>query len=265
LILLVTLYNMRVDVCLYALLGIANASALIPRDPQDYANVEPAGYPEEEPDYQPQEYKEPEYKDAGYKEPEYTDPGYKEPEYTDSGYKQPEPTYAPKGDYPDKPDNYKEPDYAPKADYSEKPDYAPKGDYPEKSDYAPKGDYPEKQDSYKAAEYGHGYKPKESWKPKTHHPEFFSLKVDQDVRCTSLDPLIRAQADTCDIAGFAIRLEKGVVIATEYNKWWDPKLPIFFVDDDTQTYTVCSTDARAEASAQLTSVLGQQEAPPAVR
>ena len=234
---------MRVDVCLYALLGIANASALIPRDPQDYANVEPAGYPEEEPDYQTQDYKEPEYTDAGYKEPEYTDAGYKEPEYTDagykepeytdsgykepeytdSGYKQPEPTYAPKGDYPDKPDSYKEPDYAPKADY------------------APKGDYPEQQDSYKAPEYDQGYKPKKPWKPKTHHPEFFSLKVDQDIRCTSLDPLILEQADTCDIAGFAIRLEKGVVIATEYNKWWDPKLPIFFVDDDTQAYTVRST------------------------
>ncbi|KAF2033194.1 hypothetical protein EK21DRAFT_59402, partial [Setomelanomma holmii] len=75
------------------------------------------------------------------------------------------------------------------------------------------------------------------WKPRTHHPEFFSLKVDQSPDCTSTDVTIRQQTDACEIGGFAIRQENGIVIATPYNKWWDPKLPIFFVDDDTQAYT----------------------------
>ncbi|KAH7112534.1 hypothetical protein B0J11DRAFT_186367 [Dendryphion nanum] len=39
-------------------------------------------------------------------------------------------------------------------------------------------------------------------------------------------------------AGYAVRLDKGVAIATPYKKWYDPPLPTFFVDDDTQMYTV---------------------------
>ena len=78
-----------------------------------------------------------------------------------------------------------------------------------------------------AADYGDDSSPapqggKKPWKPKTNHPEFFSLQVDDDG----------------DFENYAIRLERGIVIATPYNKWWDPKLPIFFVDDDTQMYTV---------------------------
>jgi hypothetical protein len=70
-----------------------------------------------------------------------------------------------------------------------------------------------------------------SWRPKTQSPEFFSLKVDE--KCDA------GEAESkCPFAGYAIRLEDGIVIATPYNKWWDPKLPIFFVDDDTQCYTV---------------------------
>jgi hypothetical protein len=69
------------------------------------------------------------------------------------------------------------------------------------------------------------------WAPKTHTPEFFSLKVDDKCK-EGEDP-----AD-CQFSGFAIRLEDGIVIATPYNRWFDPKLPIFYVDDDTQTYTV---------------------------
>ncbi|KAF2732673.1 hypothetical protein EJ04DRAFT_565782 [Polyplosphaeria fusca] len=42
----------------------------------------------------------------------------------------------------------------------------------------------------------------------------------------------------CKFNGYAVRLDKGRVIVTPYNKWWDPKLPVFFVDDDTQMYTV---------------------------
>jgi hypothetical protein len=71
----------------------------------------------------------------------------------------------------------------------------------------------------------------EPWKPMTHTPEFFSLKVD-DLCKQGEDP------NDCKFSGMAIRLQDGVVIATPYNKWWDPKLPIFFVDDDTQAYTV---------------------------
>jgi hypothetical protein len=72
-----------------------------------------------------------------------------------------------------------------------------------------------------------------SWRPKTHSPEFFSLKVDD--KCEA------GEAESkCPFAGYAIRLENNIVIATPYNKWWDPKLPIFFVDDDTQCYTVGS-------------------------
>jgi hypothetical protein len=70
-----------------------------------------------------------------------------------------------------------------------------------------------------------------SWRPKTHSPEFFTLEVDQ--KCETGEA-----GSQCPFAGYAIRLQNGIVIATPYNKWWDPKLPIFFVDDDTQCYTV---------------------------
>jgi len=69
------------------------------------------------------------------------------------------------------------------------------------------------------------------WKPKSSSPQFFSLKVDDE--CTG-DEL----ADSCQLAGYGIRLQDGIVIATPYNKWWQSKLPVFFVDDDTQAYTV---------------------------
>lgn len=71
----------------------------------------------------------------------------------------------------------------------------------------------------------------EPWRPKTKKPEFFSLKVDD--KCKPDE-----NPDDCQFDGYAIRLEDGIVIATPYNKWWDAKLPIFFVDDDTQAYTV---------------------------
>jgi hypothetical protein len=73
----------------------------------------------------------------------------------------------------------------------------------------------------------------DSSKPKTYHPEFFSLKVDDKCQ-PGEDP------SSCPFAGYAIRLQGGNVIATPYNKWWDAKLPIFFVDDDTKCYTVSS-------------------------
>ncbi|OAK97635.1 hypothetical protein IQ06DRAFT_357905 [Phaeosphaeriaceae sp. SRC1lsM3a] len=73
--------------------------------------------------------------------------------------------------------------------------------------------------------------PKKPWKPKTHNPEFFSIRVDQKCKPGQLP------AD-CPFQGYGLRLEDGIVIATPYNKWWDPKLPIFLVDSDTQCYTV---------------------------
>ena len=70
----------------------------------------------------------------------------------------------------------------------------------------------------------------ESWRPKIHSPEFFSIKVDD--RC-DVTP-----GDKCPFASSALRLQDNITIATHYDKWWDPKLPIFLVDDDTQCYTV---------------------------
>lgn len=69
------------------------------------------------------------------------------------------------------------------------------------------------------------------WKPKTDNPSFFSLAVDA-AACAD------GTAAGTDGCGLYIRLLNGKVIATPYNKWWDPKLPIFFVDDDTKVYTV---------------------------
>lgn len=97
-----------------------------------------------------------------------------------------------------------------------------------------------------------GHKP---WRPKTHEPHFFNLYVndkchrpeDSDYDINSdppadvyADPIALAnmKKNYCPLEGYAIRLEHGNVIATPYNKWWDPKLPTFFVDDDTQCYTV---------------------------
>lgn len=100
------------------------------------------------------------------------------------------------------------------------------------------------------------------WKPKTSHPEFFSLKVDE--KCTGdEDPDDVDATSSCYFENYAIRLERGIVIATPYNKWWDPKLPIFFVDDDTKLYTV-SLSATIFLSKMGNRVLmatsGQQEA-----
>jgi hypothetical protein len=80
------------------------------------------------------------------------------------------------------------------------------------------------------SDYSGGSVDSSGWKPKTHHPEFFSLRVDE-----SCDDRKR---QNCELSNFGIRLEDGIVIATPYNKWWSAKLPIFFVDDDTQAYTV---------------------------
>ncbi|CAI6339771.1 unnamed protein product [Periconia digitata] len=103
----------------------------------------------------------------------------------------------------------------------------------------------------------------QSYHFKTQQPHFFNLKVD-DCKWTkrqeedeeeelSLDdedetPEIEnakilpgkgsSKWNRCPLAGYAIRLENGIVVATPYQKWYDPKLATFFVDDDTQLYTV---------------------------
>lgn len=76
-----------------------------------------------------------------------------------------------------------------------------------------------------------------NWHPITRQPHFFNLRVND--RC---DPWHKPYPETkksqCPFDSYAIRLEKGILVATPYNKWWDPKLPTFFVDDDSKLYTV---------------------------
>ena len=89
----------------------------------------------------------------------------------------------------------------------------------------------------------------ETWHPKTEHPEFFSLRVDYDPRYNSVNTDPEAAAidypdgpPDCSMQNMGIRLSGGYVMATNYNRWWDPKLPMFFVDDDTKMYTVSLSD-----------------------
>jgi hypothetical protein len=100
-----------------------------------------------------------------------------------------------------------------------------------------------------------------TWRPKTQDPSFFSLRVDD--KCSEGE-----EASACPFAGYAIRLQGGSAIATPYNKWWDPKLPMFFVDDDTQCYTVSFSaivGAFRSDAGWLTSFTGQQEASATLR
>ena len=53
-----------------------------------------------------------------------------------------------------------------------------------------------------------------------------------------IDVIRETKKSQCPFDSYAIRLEKGILVATPYNKWWDPKLPTFFVDDDSKLYTV---------------------------
>ncbi|KAJ4316706.1 hypothetical protein N0V94_005319 [Neodidymelliopsis sp. IMI 364377] len=133
-------------------------------------------------------------------------------------------------------------------------DYYPKptkAAYPVHDDYKsypaqkpkPKPKYPAQDSSYPASkddfEDGYSYKNSKgstsSWKPKTKAPEFFNLRVDE--ACNVVNGVAETPAE-CIFNGYAIRLEGGIFIATPYNRYYDPKLPTFFVDDDTQLYTV---------------------------
>jgi hypothetical protein len=70
-----------------------------------------------------------------------------------------------------------------------------------------------------------------SFRSNTHNSKFFSLVVDEK----------SWKGETphkSPFAGYVIRLEDGIVVGTPYSKWWNPRLPIFFVDESTQCYTV---------------------------
>ncbi|KAL5117288.1 hypothetical protein ACEQ8H_004847 [Pleosporales sp. CAS-2024a] len=69
-----------------------------------------------------------------------------------------------------------------------------------------------------------------TWAPETKNPHFFTIRVDE--KCTA-----GQWASACPFAGYAIRLLNEKAVATPYNQWWDPKLPMFFVDSNTKTYT----------------------------
>jgi hypothetical protein len=76
-----------------------------------------------------------------------------------------------------------------------------------------------------------------NWHPHTKEPHFFNLRIND--RCDAFaSPTPETQKSQCPFDSYAVRLEKGILVATPYNKWYDPKLPTFFVDDDTCLYTV---------------------------
>lgn len=146
-------------------------------------------------------------------------------------------SYYPSKDnsYPSKDNSYPSKDKS----YPTKDDSYPTKDkyYPTKptDDYATSPQYADENDYEDGYDYKNSKGAKKSWKPKSKSPEFFNLRVDE--KCNVVDGVIEDAAD-CPFNGYAIRLEGGIFIATPYNKWWDPKLPTFFVDDDTQLYTV---------------------------
>jgi hypothetical protein len=76
-----------------------------------------------------------------------------------------------------------------------------------------------------------------TWTPKTRYPKFFTLKP--DVGCSYNQ---RNSDEGCPtLSNYGIRLQDGIIIATPYNSYKDWKtdpLDIFFVDSDTQAYSV---------------------------
>lgn len=230
---------MKANLLALGLFGLAGASAVLPRDyPEDkgyepekkYESYEPEKkYESYEPEkkydsYEPEkkyDSYEPEKKYDSYKPEEKYDDSYKPEEKYDDSYK-PEKKYD---SYKPKDDSYKpkKPEYKSYPVKGSKKGY--KDDYPVNDDYADEKDYEDGYD-YKNQK---GYE--STWKPKSKSPEFFNLRVDE--KCD-----VGETPDACLFNGYAIRLEGGIFIATPYNKWWDPKLPTFFVDDDTQLYTV---------------------------
>ena len=74
--------------------------------------------------------------------------------------------------------------------------------------------------------------PTPAFVPKTKDPRFFNLQVDDLCSFPNNGP------PPCPLASYAIRLVKGEVIATAYHQGYDGALPMFFVDDDSQIYSV---------------------------
>jgi hypothetical protein len=189
---------MKANFLTFGLLGLTGASAVLPRD-------SPADdvYPPKHDDYEP-----------------YTTQGSYDSYPTKDGYHT-EPT-----GYPTTYDEYP----------TTKHD-----DYPTKKH----DDYPwKKHDDYSTTDYsttdystGYTYKNQQgstsSWKPKSRSPEFFNLRVDEECDLT-----IPEDPTECPLSDYGIRLEGGIFIATPYSRLIDPALPTFFVDDDTQLYTV---------------------------
>jgi len=72
--------------------------------------------------------------------------------------------------------------------------------------------------------------------------EFFNLKVDQE--CGTNDDGNEEEPRDCRFDQYAIKLQDGIVIAERYNKWYEEKLPVFFVDSTIECYTVSQVDLR---------------------
>jgi hypothetical protein len=86
------------------------------------------------------------------------------------------------------------------------------------------------------------------WHPITTDPSFFQLKVnvncDDDEAPTTTPDATPVPASNCVLQGYGIRLENYKVIATPYDRWYDPTVATFFVDDDTAMYTVSTRNPR---------------------
>jgi hypothetical protein len=223
---------MKTNVWALALMGLANASSVIPRDaPADYAPAKdypskeyPAkGYPPKDP---PKDYPHKDYPHKDYPHKDYPQKDYPSKSYPSKSYP---PKSDPSKDYPA--NTYKNDDYDNYGPYDSHGN-SRDSDYPDKSDY-----YPDQS----SKNSGYSYKGRggqvSSWKPKSRDPQFFNLRIDDQCIIDPTTGLAQLPA-TCPFNGYAIRLEGGNFVATPYNKFYDPKLPTFFVDDDTSLYTV---------------------------
>jgi hypothetical protein len=197
---------MKVNAWAFALIGLANASAVMPRDaPSDYQPAKDYSSKSPPPKYYPS--KPPHQK---YPVKSYPPKSYPSKPYPANNY--------PNNDY----DNYGPNDHNGKSG---------SGYAPDKSDY-----YPSKSSKDSGYTYQSKNGRKKSWKPKAQNPQFFNLRVDDQCVADALgvpeDPV------NCPFNNYAIRLEGGNFIATPYDRFYDPKLASFFVDDDTSLYTV---------------------------
>ncbi len=237
---------MKANILALGLFGLASASAVLPRDYPDDKGYQPEKkyYDSYEPEKKYDDSYKPEKKyDDSYKPEKKYDDSYKPEKKYDDGYKS--------GDkYDDKHDDK----YDGKYDESYK-SYPTKGGKKYKDEYPVNDDYADEHDYEDGYDYKNSKGYESTWKPKSKSPEFFNLRVDE--KCD-----VGQGPETCPFNGYAIRLEGGIFIATPYNKWWDPKLPTFFVDDDTQLYTVSDALPSSFCGYVLSCYTGQQGSPP---